>query len=192
MDLESLFSENGDWQTNACLNFQPDMSHGYIYGYKKAADSLVMKISKDRAEIDYLIYPIVFLYRHHIELQLKKLLELNIKLHEREGKVPNNHKIKNLWPQVKGYYRKLNNSSNQEEIKFIDRIMDELCIIDPESMNFRYSKMKDGELPNKDLKHINIEVFSSVVGRVSDALETFEYQLNAEIDSKSEYMSSWL
>lgn len=192
MDFESLFSENGNWQTNACLNFQPDMSHGYIYGYKKAADSLVKGISKERTEIDYLIYPIVFLYRHHIELQLKNLLELNILLHGSEEKVPTDHKIKNLWPRVKGYYRKINNSNNQKEIKFIDKIIDELCTIDPESMNFRYSKMKDGKLPNKHLSRINVEVFSSVVGKVSDALETFEYQLNAEIDNKFENLSSQL
>ena len=192
MDFESLFSENGNWQANACLNFQPDMSHGYIYGYKKAADSLVERIIKDRAEIDYLIYPVVFLYRHHIELQLKNLLELNVRLHESEEKVPATHKIKNLWPRVKGYYRKINNSNNQEEIKFVDRIMDELCTIDPESMSFRYSKMKDGKLPNENLKRINVEVFSSVVGKVSDVLETFEYELNANIKSKFEYISGQL
>ncbi|MBD1567508.1 hypothetical protein [Vibrio sp. S12_S33] len=192
MDFESLFSEHENWHTNACLNFQSDMSHGYIYGYKKAADALVKKIIKNHSEIDYLVYPIVFLYRHHIELQLKNIIELNIQLHDSNDKVTPTHKIKDLWPQVKGYYRKLNNRSNQKEISFIDKIMDELCTIDPESMNFRYSKTRSGEIPNKDLKQINVEVFSALIGKVSDALETFEYQMRYELDNKSEHSSGQL
>ncbi|MCG6350463.1 hypothetical protein [Vibrio fluvialis] len=192
MDFESIFSEHENWHTNACLNFQSDMSHGYIYGYKKAADSLVKKVIKNHSEIDYLVYPIVFLYRHHIELQLKNLIELNMQLHNSKGNVAATHKIRDLWPQVKGYYRKLNNRSNQKEISFIDKIMDELCTIDSESMSFRYSKTKSGEVPNKGLNQINLEVFSSVIGRVSDSLETFEYQVRHELDCASEYLSDKL
>ena len=43
-----------------------------------------------------------------------------------------------------------------------------------------------------NLKKINIEVLSVVIGRVSDFLETFEYQLNSEIESKWERLADQL
>jgi hypothetical protein len=184
LEYESIFSKGTSWHTNACLNFQSDMSHGYIYGYKKAADILSKRISTDHSEVDYLVYPIIFLYRHHIELLLKNLLKLNIQLHNSEETVPTNHNIKDLWPRVKGYYRKINKRKNESKINYINNIINELCQIDPESMSFRYNEDKKGNLPNESLRSIDIKVFSQVIGKVSDTLETFEYQLNAEIESK--------
>lgn len=61
--FEPLFKSDSDWHNNACLNFQYDMSHGYINGYKLAADSLVVKVNETGRDQDYLVYPIVFLYK---------------------------------------------------------------------------------------------------------------------------------
>jgi hypothetical protein len=173
-----------DWHTNACLNFQGDMSHGYVYGYKKSADILVKKIKKTASEQDYLVYPIIFLYRHHIELLLKNLIQLGIEFYEESNDVPKHHRIKDLWNTVKGYHREFTNSKNAKNIQFIDKIMDELCEIDADSMSFRYSKDRKGIAPNPELLNINLEVFSDVICQVSDELETFEFSIRAELELK--------
>lgn len=181
---QSLFDQGEDWHNNACLNFQEDMSHGYIYGYKKAADIVVKKVNKSGIEQDYLVYPIVFLYRHHIEILLKKLIQLGIELYEENSKIPQHHKIEDLWPQVKGYFRKATKGKNTKDLEFIDKILKELCTIDASSMNFRYAKDKQGNTPNEDLRRINLRIFSNVIGKVSSLLEDFEFTLNAELELK--------
>jgi hypothetical protein len=71
---DKLFKGDADWWHNACLNFSLDMGIGYVYGYKKAADILVEYIKDTKTNQDYLVYPIVFLYRHHLELIIKEII----------------------------------------------------------------------------------------------------------------------
>ena len=59
-NFDPLFKSDSDWHNNACLNFQHDMSYGYIEGYKRAADALVFQIKDNRRDRDFLVYPIVF------------------------------------------------------------------------------------------------------------------------------------
>jgi hypothetical protein len=184
MGFDSIFDKGNDWHTNACLNFQGDMSHGYVYGYKKSADILVKKVKKTASEQDYLVYPIIFLYRHHIELLLKNLIQLAIEFYEETNDVPQHHRIKDLWNSVKGYHRKFTKSKNGKKIQFIDKVMNELCEIDADSMSFRYSKDREGIAPNQELLNINLEVFSDVICQVSDELETFEFSIRAELELK--------
>ena len=165
------------------------MSHGYIYGYKKAADKLVQNLDKKHSEIDYLVYPIIFLYRHHIELILKNLLALNIQLSQSKEKIPKNHKIRDIWPRVKGHYRQINQGQNSKELKFVDNIIEELDTIDPDSMNFRYSRDTKGSKPNENLRNIDLKVFAKIIDKVSDILETFEYQVRYCLEQKWEYES---
>lgn len=46
-----------------------------INGYKLAADLLVEEVAAETWRKDVLIYPIVFCYRHYLELILKSLLD---------------------------------------------------------------------------------------------------------------------
>ncbi len=71
---DKLFIEADDWRMNACLNMYHDPSELYVVGYKEAADSLVDSIANQKGSADSLIFPIVFLYRHYIEIRLKSLL----------------------------------------------------------------------------------------------------------------------
>lgn len=43
-------------------------------GYRKSADALVQQAIDDFREADYLVFPIVFLYRHAFELSLKYII----------------------------------------------------------------------------------------------------------------------
>lgn len=69
-----LFQSDNDWKNNACLNFTSDPTHGYIEGYKRAADLLVAHVMEKGKDQDYLVYPITFLYRQHLELRIKEII----------------------------------------------------------------------------------------------------------------------
>jgi hypothetical protein len=71
---DKLFVEAEDGWMNACLNWYHDPTELYIVGYKEAADSLVDSIANRKGSADSLIFPIVFLYRHYVEIRLKSLI----------------------------------------------------------------------------------------------------------------------
>jgi hypothetical protein len=62
---------------NACL---PNNTFAawvlYIEGYKVAAQTIVDSVCLSHNDQDMLLYPIWFLYRHHIELFVKIILRL--------------------------------------------------------------------------------------------------------------------
>jgi hypothetical protein len=70
-----LFGSGTDWQTNACVNGIGD-SVAYQDGYRRAALQLAEYVCDAGRGQDFLVYPIVYLYRHHIELALNLLSTL--------------------------------------------------------------------------------------------------------------------
>lgn len=66
-------SDNEMWHANACLG-NLATPHAYSQGYRKSARILSEYVYEKGRHQDFLIYPIVFLYRHHIELILKQLI----------------------------------------------------------------------------------------------------------------------
>src|SRR6266567_2236337 len=57
----------GDWY--ARLHIMTD-------GYKRAADLLVHEAIREPNKRDFLVYPIIFCYRHYLELELKSMLAM--------------------------------------------------------------------------------------------------------------------
>jgi hypothetical protein len=51
-----------------------DPTEVYVSGYKEAGDSFVNLVADRKGTADTLFFPVVFLYRHYIELGLKSLL----------------------------------------------------------------------------------------------------------------------
>jgi hypothetical protein len=72
---DKLFKVSPDDQHNASLNMGGKGWESYAYGYKKAADMLAMRFLEDCKGADIVGYPILFLYRHYIELRLKALIK---------------------------------------------------------------------------------------------------------------------
>lgn len=70
----ALLGADGDWWNNAMLN--PSAGDWWVYseGYARGAEILVWHAVKSHKDLNFLVYPIVFLYRHHLELALKGLV----------------------------------------------------------------------------------------------------------------------
>ena len=71
IDIFTYRSE--DWWNNACLNFMEGKNtwYGYFRGYQRAAELLVQYVDCEKQYQDTLVFPIIFLYRHYLELILK-------------------------------------------------------------------------------------------------------------------------
>ena len=76
--LPPLFSRAEDWQNNACISAFCGSEFAYAEGYRLAANALVEHTGGTSRDLDFLIYPTVFLYRHHLELVLKQVIEKHV------------------------------------------------------------------------------------------------------------------
>ena len=75
--VSELFSGDDDWHNNACLNeWSRDHGATYAAGYRRAAELLIEHIDTKGRDQDVLVYPVVFLYRHHVELALKRIISI--------------------------------------------------------------------------------------------------------------------
>jgi hypothetical protein len=126
--FEPLFKPASDWHNNACLNYGNDVTRNYIDGYKKAADKLVNDMD---SHIDLLVYPIVFLYRHHVEISLKEMIESGDFLLGTKFNKTKTHGLNSLWMEVKRIAKEIwNKEFLEKDFEFIDHIIREKEMIE--------------------------------------------------------------
>jgi hypothetical protein len=78
-----VFGPGTDSSRNACI--APwDADSAYTTGFRRAAFRLAIDVCDTETHQDTLIYPIVYLYRHHVELVLKAIITSASKLLDRD------------------------------------------------------------------------------------------------------------
>jgi hypothetical protein len=151
--------------------------HHHVTGYKDAADVLLAHLENTGRDVRKLGPPIVFLYRHHLELSLKQLARQCGRLLGREGVVPLSHKLDDLWRLCLSLLLDLSvGGIDAEEIKQTTRLIDEFCRTDQTSETFRYPEDKEG-YPSLS-GDIELERIREVVGKISLLLECISTDLS--------------
>ena len=182
--------EGDDWYNRACLNdLGVDLSW-YLYpdGYKHAADLLVehlMSTNLNKRQIDSLVYPIVFLYRQYIELILKRLIRDGNKLLNISEKLPQGHKINNLWKNCRVILEKVWSNESGEELDVIEACIKQFSVKDPTSTAFRYPTDLEGN-PSLPKMQINLRNLLEVMRRLSSFLESCSIGISEELNNEQE------
>jgi hypothetical protein len=184
-----------DWKNNACLRDGDECA--YREGYRRGAQLLVQAVGETGRDQDLLVYPIVFLYRHHIELALKRIIRQAPYLIERSlTKLENDHlgqhRLDWLWQDFKPMAAAISKAAGWDELPAedvggIDDYIRQLFEIDPRSYSLRYAHSKTGDpsLP-KELTHINLRHFGELMERLSNYLEGLEAGSSHLVDLKQE------
>ncbi|MDD4909624.1 MAG: hypothetical protein PHR44_02970 [Candidatus Omnitrophica bacterium] len=187
---DSIFTPSNKWQYNACFHFTHEEMHLYIDGYLRAAEILVNSVCRSARRSSYIdakVYPILFLYHHHIELQLKNIIyKGNILLNKNE-RFPQHHKIYELWLIAKKIICKVNeNSKDRRPVNIAEKVIKELATINNDAEGYRYPYDKDGNLLLKDIKHLNLDTLRKVMGRITTFLDAVSEQIYVYLDYKQE------
>jgi hypothetical protein len=100
-----LFGSGTDWEMNACISAMNAAMY-YQDGYRRAALHLVDYVCEVERGQDYLVYPIVYLYRHHIELTLKSIIDAaafvtDYALTDKDHDTLGRHDLVKLWKLVR-------------------------------------------------------------------------------------------
>lgn len=195
----SLFSGDKDWKANACLNWSHDSMGLYIEGYREAADKLVHDVVQSGTNQDILVFPISFLYRQYIELQLKHIIRESRIFLEEEASFPENHKIGDLWNTVnslmvriiKDHDKSIKNYITREDVQTIKMIITEFVKVDPESFAFRYPKDKNGNKNLDGIQHINLRKLHDQMDILKEKLDKYCLCVSILRDYQNEMRSEY-
>jgi hypothetical protein len=171
-----------DEPDNVRLRCDPD---SYTVGYRRAAEHLVQYVLAHQREAGTLAYPIVFLYRHHIELALKRIIYctpgvLRRDLTKSEKDHLRDHDLCQLWHDLEPIFASICEAVSWKKPKAADlegvrEYIRQLSVVDPFSTSFRYWKSKRGNPSLQATPYsFNIRHFSEMMGRLADFLEALD------------------
>jgi hypothetical protein len=190
---DRLFASQEDWWNNACLNWCHEGWNLYAAGYIEAADLLVRHIEEQGAGQDMLVYPVLFLYRHYLELEIKDLIRKGRRLQDIPGTFPAHHDIAGLWRICHQLLSEIAPNDSLEELREADRLIEEFAALDPTSMSFRYPEDKRGNASLPGISHINLrnvrEVMSGIGNLLTGAREQVAQYLSIKCEMEAEYNS---
>jgi hypothetical protein len=157
------FSESPDQQRNASI-----ARHGHerlvlmMTGYKAAADLMVERAARSGYDRDTLVFPIVFNYRHFIELSLKYL----IATYGRTVNVESNwksHDLADLWRTFKRVVKAYGNNDPEHTDRVVEHIIAEFAKVDPGSSSYRYPVDRDGKLLELSQDQLDLQSLADVM-----------------------------
>lgn len=143
-----LFGAGEDSEANACVNYGCP-ADAYRKGYRRGALQLTEQVLETGSDQDLLIYPIVYLYRHHVELVLKSIISIASKLLDRElsesdSEAMGHHGLQRLWAAAKPLLNPVceaagNSPFPSEDLEGIDSYIQQVHKYDPGGASFRYA-----------------------------------------------------
>lgn len=157
--------------------------HVHIWsGYMRAGAALVEEAEREAVDRHFLVYPILFNYRHGLELAIKWIIEryggyVSLTL----DRTDLNHDLWSLWTLCKKVFIEIEGSEvvSDGTFKAVEQIVKDFHDLDKTGIGFRYSNNKDGltiKLPDTPIDLGNVKnvmeavdnYFSGVDGYLGD------------------------
>jgi hypothetical protein len=142
----------------------------YELGYKRAAD-LLLKKALDEHPSHSLIYPIVLLYRHYLELCLKALVLEGSALMRDEAPSDLHHNLQVLWGKLSGLVPAVWPDVQSDRAEAVEACINEMCQFDPKSIAFRYPFDKHGHQHLENLSSIDLVNLREVMEGIANFLD---------------------
>jgi hypothetical protein len=124
--------------------YEPLDWNARAWGFKRAADILAAHVLATFSGGDLVIYPIIFLYRHQLELSLKEIIVKGNELLDEPIKLKTIHPLRDLWSDCRTVLERLDVSIDIPEVEHFEACISQLDRLDPQSMSFRYPVTKTG------------------------------------------------
>jgi hypothetical protein len=193
------FAALKEWSRGgASLQFLEDSEFAlHVYGnaYRRAAAILTrstLRLRHRGLDFDASAVPILFLWRHYLELTLKAI---NIDLAKYNDAPPppslKGHSLLSLWKSAEKELRSL--ILQDEEAKWIGEVIREFSTVDEKSQAFRYPTLKGGAKSAPGLRWVDLRNLADHMMRVSKALEIARSGLDGLLYQKdeAERSASW-
>lgn len=185
----SLFNEGPNTHMNACIgsNGGPYDYRAFGQGFFSVADESVNSIRENgpiAPMIDLCVYPIVFNYRHGLELTLKHCIIVAKRLLQDSGEFKLHHDLGKLWRDWLLLEARLSASSRMQESdrEYLDAVIEDFSKTDPIGMVFRYPEDMARTLQIDAFELLNLEVLQESMKRSEDILDLVATELDGLAD----------
>lgn len=178
--LTSPRAKSGDpaFQLSRRLLFGPISEPFHAKAFKEAADLIVEELGIKRRRIDHLFFPVAYLYRHALEIQLKDMIRLGrdegFFLSQDVRKMLGRHELLPLWRTVRRLLEHEWKGAPSAPLNGIERVVRQFDRADPDGQNLRYELDRD-ENPNryeKIPKRISLKTLRRTMDATFKLLET--------------------
>jgi hypothetical protein len=176
---DSLFKKHPNRKMDASLTFQYDKEYLYSQGYMEASEILA-KAVVEKTEFgypDHFVYPILFLFHHHLELKLKHIIRIYYKSENIQRGVPHTHDIVQLWNEGKAFIQKVNDGVEDDTLEAVDSIIRDLETLNRSSEGYRFAFGRNGESITEK-RTINIENLSGLIPRINSFFDGVRMQMD--------------
>lgn len=118
----------------------------YLVGFQRAADMILEAAQSDDLNPDDLFFPVAYLYRHHLELMLKELVCLGVRVGSLEGcrSILGGHNLHKLWNKAKHLIKEVWPDSPADDLNAAEKMILDFHKLDPTGQAFRYARDKNG------------------------------------------------
>ena len=169
-----LFRPGDNVELNACVgkNGGPYNFSAYSRGYFEAGKRLVGSLVENQSLVDIIVYPVVYIYRHAIELGLKHLAYRLPPFFDKKEPIKLTHNLIDNWILVLEYLEQLPDGGNDPEpIQIVDKVLKDLVQLDPKGETFRFPQSRNEVLHLQDTSIINVEIFAVAMVKVYEAFQ---------------------
>ena len=140
---------------------------------------------------DELIYPILGLYRHHLELELKYVLRCCPGCTEELKKwLGETHSLEALWDKIAKIYPRFGEWASPECTKTCSQLIEEFDEHDPKSQSGRYPVDRQGNQTLTRLEIVDLQTLKLGIHKISHYLTTIIEQIGQDREWEAE-MASW-
>lgn len=129
-------------------------------------------VADTQRDQDFLIYPIVFMYRQAVEVSLKHLIWMGTQLVGQPAELPIHHRLVPLWRRCRPIIERVWPDGPKQDLEAVGEVLDQFEARDPTSTVFRYPVTKEGLASLSASERIDICNFAEVANRVFSLLDS--------------------
>ena len=172
------------WHTNACVGWNggPYDFFAYAEGYFLGAELLIERIHQTVSNVDVLVYPICFGFRHAIELSVKGIADALARLQKDGNGYELGHALIENWRFVKAHAEALTDLFDPADIRLIDETIRLVCDVDPNGQIFRYPESTRRKMHLEDRSLINLSLLGERILAVHEVFKTWDAQVAVALE----------
>lgn len=166
----------------------------HAQAFKEVAEIVLdkMEADGDRPANDIFIFPVLYLYRHGIEINLKAIIKVGVGLEffEKDAvqEALDDHNLAKLWKHAKKLLLHRWAGSDPAPLKATESVINELHQSDPNGQVFRYAADKSGK-PHRYEKlpdHLSVAPLKKTMDGVFNFLEATWSGLEEDYQNESQ------
>lgn len=154
---------------------------GYVSGYRIAAEQVFEATLERNVSPERMLFPLAFLWRHHLELSLKDVIAKGRALEGQEWGYPSGHDLIKLWSEARLVIVACSHP-DAPELPVVEANLVEFERIDPSAAGFRYPHDRSGGPNLRDPPHsVDLEALQEAMLALAAFFDAVRMELSVRL-----------